>query len=85
MRAQLLQAEAAHYSKDNGYSQKNNEHIELTLSGKRRLEPSPSGNRNAIEDDTDAKRRRILEETRVIDADSEGSGSDGSDEERFVS
>lgn len=30
------------------------------------------------------KRRRVLEETRDIDADSDGSHSDSSDEERYV-
>lgn len=80
-----MQAESAHYSKENGSSQIDNEQIERTLSGKRGLEPGTSGDGNVMEDDLDAKRRRILEATRGIDADSEGSGSDGSDEERLVS
>lgn len=32
----------------------------------------------------EAKRRRVLEETRDIDADSDGSKSDTDDEERYV-
>ncbi|KAL9105469.1 MAG: hypothetical protein Q9187_008706, partial [Circinaria calcarea] len=81
LRAQLLQAEAAYFSRANRSSQNNTQQTERTLSVKRELETGPSGNGEVIEDDTDAKRRRILEETRQIDADSEGSGSDGSEEE----
>lgn len=48
---------------------------------KRQLE-SPE---DEAEEDIDAKRRRILEETRDIDADSEaGSGEDSSEDDRFV-
>ena len=36
------------------------------------------------EEDPEAKRRRILEETRDIDADSDGAASDSSDEDRYV-
>ena len=34
-------------------------------------------------EEPDAKRRRVLEETRQIDADSEDSGNDSSEEERL--
>ena len=85
LRAQLLRAEAAYFSKANRSSPDDTQQTERTLSVKRELEPGPSGNGEVTEDDTDVKRRRILEETREIDADSEGSGSDGSEEERLVS
>jgi protein CWC15 len=47
--------------------------------------PLESGSEDDAEEDTDAKRRRILEETRDIDADSElGSGEDSSEDDRLV-
>jgi len=50
---------------------------------KRQLE---RGSENDTEEDINAKRRRILEETREIDADSEaGSDEDSSEDDRFVS
>jgi hypothetical protein len=49
---------------------------------KRQLE---SGSEDDAEEDADAKRRRILEETRDIDADSEaGSGEDSSEDDRLI-
>lgn len=36
-----------------------------------------------IEEDPEAKRRRVLEETRDIDADSDGSEDDSSEDERY--
>ena len=47
------------------------------VSSKRELE-APS---NEEEEDPEAKRRRILEETRDVDADSSGSDSDSSEED----
>ena len=75
LRAQLLEAEAAHFSKTNPAVAKSSE---PTISSKRQLEngPGPDG-----EEDIEAKRRRILEETRDVDADSDGSKSDDSSEE----
>ena len=52
---------------------------EPTTASKRQIE---SGQDEG--EDPEAKRRRILEETRDIDADSEGSGSDSSEEERLA-
>lgn len=53
---------------------------------KRQLEAAPpdgSGADGEAEEDPEAKRRRILEETRDIDADSDGSEDDSSEEERY--
>lgn len=50
---------------------------------KRQLESAPEQDDNADED-PEAKRRRILEETRDIDADSDGGDSDSSEEDRCV-
>lgn len=52
-------------------------------STKRKLEAGP-GQDDQADEDIEAKRRRVLEETRDIDADSEGSKSESSDEERWV-
>ena len=75
LRAQLLEAEAAHFSKTNPGIAKNEEPI---VSSKRQLEEGPGQNG---EEELDAKRRRILEDTRDVDADSDGSQSDDSTEE----
>ena len=81
LRAQLLEAEAAHFSKTNPSAAKPQER---TTSSKRQLESGPRQD-GETEEDLEAKRRRILEETRDIDADSDGSKSDSSDEDRYVS
>lgn len=75
LRAQLLEAEAAHFSKTNPAAINIGE---STISSKRQLEDGDGQNG---EEDLEAKRRRILEETRDVDADSNGSRSDGSSEE----
>lgn len=75
LRAQLLEAEAAYFQKINPGAAK---HAEKTTSSKRQLENGPADNG---EEDIDAKRRRILEETRDIDADSDGSKSESSEED----
>lgn len=51
---------------------------ESTTSSKRQLE---SGSGQNGEEDLEAKRRRVLEETRDVDADSDASKSDDSSEE----
>ncbi len=79
LRAQLLEAEAAHFSKTNPAAAKT---VESTISSKRQLEDGPG--HNGEEEDLEAKRRRILEETRDVDADSDASKSDSSDEERYA-
>lgn len=79
LRAQLLEAEAAHFRKTNPEAAKA---AENTTSSKRQLEDGPG--HDGEEEDLDAKRRRILEETRDIDADSDGYKSESSDEERYA-
>jgi protein CWC15 len=82
LRAELLKAEAAHFAKTKGVKE---EPSSPTAAPKRRLEGVPDS--GDIEDeDPEAKRRRILEETRDIDADSDGAASDSSsDEDRWAS
>ncbi|MCJ1267041.1 complexed with cef1p [Lobaria immixta] len=82
LRAQLLEAEAAHYAKTNGSSTTASEvpPAITPASTKRKLEAGP-GQDGEADEDIEAKRRRVLEETRDIDADSEGSKSESSDED----
>ncbi len=76
LRAELLAAEAAHYSKTEGRAPSSANQA-VPPPAKRILEPlSQDG-----DEDPEAKRRRILEETRDIDADSIGSDSESSDED----
>ncbi|BDD63066.1 complexed with cef1p [Monascus purpureus] len=83
LRAELLQAEAAHFAKTRG-GQEAEPISDRATTPKRILEAPPPGGTPGGEDETedpDAKRRRILEETRDIDADSDLSESDSSDED----
>ncbi|MCJ1358771.1 MAG: complexed with cef1p [Icmadophila ericetorum] len=81
LRAQLLQAEAAHFSKVRGSpSGIDGLESERASSTSRRVENSTADDGDVVEE-PDAKRRRVLEETRQIDADSEDSGNDSSEEE----
>ncbi|KAI9832655.1 MAG: complexed with cef1p [Sarea resinae] len=81
LRAELLKAEAAHFSKAKGISHEEDEDTAPVESApKRALEAGP-GTDGDEDEDPEAKRRRILEETRDIDADSDHSGSESSDEE----
>ena len=77
---QLLEAEAAHFGKKNG-SSANADAIatDSTISSKRQIEDAPD---DALEEDIEAKRQRVLEETRDIDADSDGSPSESSEADR---
>ena len=69
LRAQLLAAEAAHAAKKNGGAAP--QYINApTTSAKHQIEDGYG------EEDVDAKRRKILEETRDIDADSSGADED---------
>ncbi|KAE8365355.1 hypothetical protein BDV27DRAFT_144494 [Aspergillus caelatus] len=81
LRAELLQAEAAHFAKKRGIPV--NEPAVENTAPKHQLEDGPSGGDSVGTEDEDpeAKRRRILEETRDIDADSDGSEDDSSEEE----
>ena len=75
LRAQLLEAEAVHFQKTNPSTEKPAEKI---TASKRQLEDGAGDNG---EEDIEAKRRRILEETRGIDADSDDSKSESSEED----
>ncbi|CAI7630956.1 unnamed protein product [Penicillium discolor] len=82
LRAELLQAEAAHFAKKNGVPV-DQQAIAESSAPKRQLEAAPQdgGDGDIEEEDPEAKRRRILEETRDIDADSDASEEDSSDED----
>jgi protein CWC15 len=83
LRAELLAAEAANLAKIRGGSGVAKDGGETVASApKRQLE---RGSEDDTEEDINAKRRRILEETRDIDADSEaGSDEDSSEDDRLV-
>ena len=84
LRAQLLEAEAAHFSKTHGSSENSVEQsLDHGSSVKGQLEVGIATGRDNNDEDPSSKRRRILEETRDIDADSEGPSSGTSDEDRF--
>ncbi|KAL8646802.1 MAG: hypothetical protein Q9210_005919 [Variospora velana] len=77
LRAQLLEAEAAHFSKTDKVAPNAEP---TTSSGKRQLEAGPPRDGNG-EEDIEAKRRRVLEESRDVDADSDHSNSSSSEED----
>ncbi|KAL2843269.1 Pre-mRNA-splicing factor cwc15 [Aspergillus pseudodeflectus] len=79
LRAELLQAEAAHFAKKRGIPV--DETTSESATPKRQLEGPSNGNAEIDDEDPEAKRRRILEETRDIDADSDGSEEESSEEE----
>jgi protein CWC15 len=76
LRAELLQAEAAHFAKIKG-GPVAAEPEPATNTSKRQLENGDGEE----EEDLEVKRRRILEETRDIDADSDDAGEDDSSED----
>ncbi|KIW29907.1 pre-mRNA-splicing factor cwc15 [Cladophialophora immunda] len=78
LRAELLAAEAAHFAKTKGTSAESTSSPSKPV--KRELEDSTEGG-DGDNEDPETKRRRILEETRDIDADSDGSDTESSDEE----
>ncbi|MCJ1337382.1 complexed with cef1p [Bachmanniomyces sp. S44760] len=81
LRAQLLEAEAAHYSKSNGDKTTPTAQILDAETARRRQLISTTGEGDDAEEDQAAKRRRILEDTRELDADSDGAEDDSSDED----
>ncbi|KAK2807415.1 complexed with cef1p [Onygenales sp. PD_10] len=83
LRAELLQAEAAHFAKVKGIPQDQQQPPSAIEPSppKRQLENGPGEDEDTEMEDPEAKRRRILEETRDIDADSGGSDSDSSEED----
>ncbi|OWP01138.1 hypothetical protein B2J93_6588 [Marssonina coronariae] len=80
LRAELLQAEAAHFAKVKGGPAPVIEEKRVEAGGEKRQLEEGEG-----EEDPEAKRRRILEETRDIDADSEEDEEDSSDDDRSSS
>jgi protein CWC15 len=84
LRTQLLKAEAAHFAKVKGTTEDQpSPSAAAATTPKRQLE-GVSNTGDSEEGDLLAKRRRILEETRDIDADSDGTDSDSSEEDRSV-
>jgi protein CWC15 len=82
LRAELLAAEAAHFAKKNGGALPAPSEAEPVIPGnnaKRPLELTSQA--DGDEEDPEAKRRRVLEETRDIDADSEEEDDDDDDED----
>lgn len=77
LRAELLAAEAAHFAKTKGLTESTA--TSSIPTSKRLLETTP-GEDGPEDEDPDAKRRRILEETREIDADSDGGSSDSTED-----
>ena len=77
LRAELLAAEAAHFAKTKGLTEPTA--TSSSAAPKRLLETTPAEDGSECED-ADAKRRRVLEETREIDADSDGADSESSED-----
>lgn len=91
MRAELLRAEMKHFAKKEGREiEDEDEEAQApdqlriedgdAAGGVKRKSPEPSGD-GEEEEDHETKKRRVLEETRDIDADSESSGDDSSDDD----
>ncbi|KAI0858910.1 Pre-mRNA-splicing factor Cwf15/Cwc15 [Xylaria cubensis] len=81
LRAELLAAEAAHFAKKNGGALPDVDEAEtsaITNNAKRPLELRSQADG---EEDPDVKRRRILEESRDIDADSEDDSENDSEDD----
>ena len=75
-----MEAEAAHFQKTGRAPATS---TEKTSGSKRQIADGP-GQDDDIEEDIETKRLRVLEETRAIDADSDGSGSESSSSERYI-
>ena len=76
LRAELLAAEAAHFARTKGTAAE--PATDAPSIAKRQIEQATDADEEE-EEDAETKRRRILEETRDIDADSDGGGGDSSD------
>lgn len=81
LRTQLLQAEAAHYSKSREEDVGTGIASDTELNSNRRIETGDDQGGSKDEEDIDTKRRKILEETRDVDADSDDSEEDISEED----
>lgn len=77
LRAELLAAEAAHFAKKEGRQ------LAPTpaIAGSKRTIEAAADTSGTVEEDEEAKRRRILEETRDIDKDDSDADDDSSDED----
>ncbi|KAI1180148.1 Pre-mRNA-splicing factor Cwf15/Cwc15 [Nemania sp. FL0916] len=85
LRAELLAAEAAHFAKKNGTPLPEQNEAEasthaITNNSKRPLELTSQA-ADGEEEDVEAKRRRILEESRDIDADSDDDSENDSEDD----
>ncbi|KAL9106829.1 MAG: hypothetical protein Q9227_008162 [Pyrenula ochraceoflavens] len=78
LRAELLAAEAEHFARIKGPGDEPS--VTSSATPKRMLDAAPDDT-GSSDEDPDVKRRRILEESRDIDADSGGYDSDSSDED----
>ncbi|KAI1971424.1 complexed with cef1p [Ophidiomyces ophidiicola] len=82
LRAELLKAEAAHFAKKAGLTDGEAPSASVeTATPKRQLANGPDDSDGSDIEDIEGKRRKVLEETRDIDADSDGDDSDSSEEE----
>ncbi|KAK2743010.1 complexed with cef1p [Myotisia sp. PD_48] len=85
LRAELLRAEATYFSKNKNATDAASTDIPIAIEPslqKRRIEEADSRAEGDDQDeDSEAKRRKILEETRAIDEDSDGGSTDSSDED----
>ncbi|KAI1330334.1 Pre-mRNA-splicing factor Cwf15/Cwc15 [Xylariaceae sp. FL0255] len=82
LRAELLAAEAAHFAKQNGGALPElTSETETSTAANAHKRPLEIASQADGKEDPDAKRRRILEETRDIDADSEDDSEDDSEED----
>ncbi|KAI0166109.1 Pre-mRNA-splicing factor Cwf15/Cwc15 [Xylariaceae sp. FL1272] len=80
LRAELLAAEAAHFAKQNPGSLPDAQDTDPSPVVNQAKRPHQLTSSTDGEETTDAKRRRILEESREIDADSEDDSDDDSDD-----
>ena len=85
LRAELLRAEAAHFAKKNGEPIPAEDTSEVPAGTKRQIDAVATDDAEEDEDPEAKRRRIILEEARELDADSDGSGSDDSSDEEYVS
>ncbi|KAI0024842.1 Pre-mRNA-splicing factor Cwf15/Cwc15 [Xylariomycetidae sp. FL0641] len=80
LRAELLAAEAAHFAKQNGGALPDANEDETSAAANNTKRPLELTSNADGEEDPEAKRRRILEESRDIDADSEDDDEDDDDD-----
>lgn len=81
LRAELLAAEAVHFAKKNGDFLPDTNETETSALANNSKRPLELTSQADGEEDPDAKRRRILEESRDIDADSEDDSENDSEDD----